>query len=106
MASAMERVVEQVHRPFVMCRWWLCSDIAGLTGYRLCGDGGLTGGTAVMGRFGMGGAVAVNRLITVRLGDAELEVGAVLVAAGTMLEAFSRAQDVIIDVANNCLCNP
>lgn len=60
--------------------WWLCGDIAGLTGYRLPGHGGLTGGTAVMGRFGMGGAVAANRLITVGLGDAELEVEAVPVA--------------------------
>jgi len=61
----------------------------------------------------MGGVVAANRLIVVRVGDVDLEVEAVPVtgteatagrpakAAGTVLEAFGRAQDAIIEVAKS-----
>ena len=57
--------------------------------------------------------VVANRLITVRVGDIELEVEAVPVAgteatsgrtgkaAGTVLEAFGRAQDAIAEVAKS-----
>jgi hypothetical protein len=58
------------------------------------------------------GVVTAGRLIPVRLGDIEIEVDAVPVAgteatsgraaraAGNALEAFGRAQDAIIEVAN------
>ena len=57
--------------------------------------------------------VAANRLIPVRVGDIEIEVEAVPVAgteatsgraeraAGSVLEAFGRAQDAIIEVARS-----
>jgi hypothetical protein len=59
------------------------------------------------------GVVAANRLISVRVGDIEIEVEAVPVAgteatsgrtaraAGNVLEAFGRAQDAIIEVAKS-----
>jgi Trypsin-co-occurring domain 1 len=59
------------------------------------------------------GVAAVSRLIPVRVGDIEIEVEAVPVAgteptsgraakaAGSVLEAFSRAQDAIIAVAKS-----
>ena len=59
------------------------------------------------------GAVAANRLIPVKVGDIEIEVEAVPVAgteatsgratraAGSVLEAFGRAQDAIIEVAKS-----
>jgi hypothetical protein len=59
------------------------------------------------------GVVAVNRLIPVRVGDIEIEVEAVTVAgteptagratraADSVLEAFGRAQDAIIEVAKS-----
>lgn len=59
------------------------------------------------------GVVAAGRLILVRVGDIEIEVEAVPVAgteatagraakaAGSVLEAFSRAQDAIIEVAKS-----
>ena len=59
------------------------------------------------------GVVAVNRLIPVRVGDIEIEVEAVPVAgteptsgktaraAGSVLEAFGRAQEAIIEVAKS-----
>ena len=62
---------------------------------------------------GFGGVVAANRLIPVRVGDIEIEVEAVPVAgteatsgraakaAGSVLEAFGRAQDAIIAVARS-----
>ncbi len=57
--------------------------------------------------------VAANQLMPVRVGDIGIEVEAVLVtgteatsgraarAAGDVLEAFGRAQDAIIEVANS-----
>ena len=57
--------------------------------------------------------VAANRLIPVRVGDIEIEVEAVPVAgteatsgrtaraAGSVLEAFGRAQDAIVEVAKS-----
>jgi hypothetical protein len=59
------------------------------------------------------GVVAANRLIPVRVGDIEIEVEAVPVAgteatsgraaraAGSVVEAFGRAQDAIIEVAKS-----
>jgi hypothetical protein len=59
------------------------------------------------------GVVAAGRLIPVRVGDIEIEVEAVPVAgteatagrtekaAGSVLEAFGRAQDAIIEVAKS-----
>jgi hypothetical protein len=59
------------------------------------------------------GVLAANRLIPVRVGDIEIEVEAVPVAgteatsgraeraAGSVLEAFGRAQDAIIEVARS-----
>jgi hypothetical protein len=59
------------------------------------------------------GVVAANRLIPVRVGDIEIEVEAVPVAgteptsgrtaraAGSVLEAFGRAQEAIIEVAKS-----
>ena len=59
------------------------------------------------------GVVAVSRLIPVRVGGVEIEVEAVLVAgteatsgrtakaAGTVLDAFARAQDAIVEVARS-----
>ena len=57
--------------------------------------------------------VPINRLIPVRVGEIEIEVEAVPVAgteadsgraaraAGSVLEAFGRAQDAIIEVAKS-----
>jgi len=62
---------------------------------------------------GREGVVAGSRLIPVRVGDIEIEVEAVPVAgteptsgrteraAGSVLEAFGRAQDAIIEVAKS-----
>jgi hypothetical protein len=59
------------------------------------------------------GGMAAGRLISVRVGDIEIEVEAVPVAgteatsgraakaAGNVLEAFSRAQDAIVEVAKS-----
>lgn len=64
------------------------------------------------GRYGVS-VVAANQLIPVRIGDIEIEVEAVQVAgteatsgraakvAGSVLEAFGRAQDAIIEVAKS-----
>jgi hypothetical protein len=61
----------------------------------------------------MGWGVAASRLIPVRVGDIEIEVEAVPVAgteptsgkaakaAGSVLEAFGRAQEAIIEVAKS-----
>jgi len=69
-------------------------------------------GAAVTAGLGVGG-MAGNRLIVVRVGDVELEVEAVpqagteatsgraAKAAASALEAFSRAQDAIIEVAKS-----
>jgi hypothetical protein len=70
------------------------------------------GGAAVPGAD-MGVGVAAGRLIPVRVGDIEIEVEAVPAtgteatsgrtakAAGNVLDAFSRAQDAIIEVARS-----
>ena len=74
---------------------------------------GLPGGVAASERTWGWGVAVVSRLIPVRVGDIEIEVEAVPVAgteptsgraakaAGSVLDAFGRAQDAIIGVAKS-----